>query len=652
MPVSDWRPPDPSTWPSWDGCRRVAIDCETCDESLRELGPGYRRGGYVVGFSVGTDRGDRIYLPLRHGGGDNVADPERAWAYLRHESDRFTGELVGAYLVYDLGWFALHGITFPRVHRFRDVIVAAALCDEWRFNFSLDALSKDLLGEGKDQPLLFAAGAACGWRTADDVKRHLHELPARFAGLYGESDVDRPLRLLPIFERQIIVEGLDEVWDVESRLIPVILAMQTRGIRFDRPRAEEIYRMLSAERDALEAEARRIGGSRIKLTESDSFVPALRERGFDIPKTKPTRTFPEGRDSITKEWLVAHAGDELVDPIAAGRKLNTVLSLTFDSAFRHETIGRIHPTIHQLRGSKEDTTGDDDERGGAGTPARTSTANPNIQQIPARDKRLGPLCRSIYVPEEGEDWVSNDMGQIQFRLLVNCAVGAGAEEARQEYIRNPHTDFHKLAGDLLGADASDEFIRKRVKNTNFARVFLAGPKRLAITFGCSLEEAEAFNKRYDARLPFVGETGRRAAAWGAKRGFIVTVLNRRQRFPFWEPRRGFGRALPYERAVAEYGVGNVRRAKTKDALCYKLQGSEADIMKKAMVLAHEGGVTAPDALGPFLNIVHDELNLSRPKTRTGLEASQELRRIMETCVELRVPLLVGEKVGANWGSCH
>jgi DNA polymerase-1 len=431
--------------------------------------------------------------------------------------------------------------------------------------------------------------------------------------------------------------------------------MRLRGVRVASvARIEEVRSLLLAERDRWAAEVKRLLGPKAELNSSDTLGPALAERGVPVPRT------PIGKWSVTKELLEKHKGDEAINAIAAGRRVGTLVSLTIDSLLTHRTSdGRVHPEWNTLKG--------EDENGNLrGTIARFSSSNPNAQQIPSRQSEFdellfpGPkldlpeLIRGLFLPEEGELWEADDESQIEYRLLVNFAVGGGADEARHRYNTDPATDYHKFAAELLRVDPEDQKRRKRVKNVNFAYGYGAREDQLARTFNCSVEEARRFLRTYDEELPFVRSTYDRAAEWAQRRGYVETVLKRKCRFPLWEPRGNHRKrsdyvpALPYDRAVVEYRGRPLVRANTYKALNRKLQGSGADVLKKAMVDGHEAGLTGP--LGAYLLTVHDELGLSVPRTAAGEEAAAELRRIMETCVPLRVPLLVKSERGETWGS--
>lgn len=277
-----------------------------------------------------------------------------------------------------------------------------------------------------------------------------------------------------------------------------------------------------------------------------------------------------------------------------------------------------------------------------------SSSNPNLQNLPARDDELAPLVRGLFVPEEGEEWQRDDYSQIEYRLLTHFAVGPGSEEARKRYNDDPKTDFHKFCAEIMKVDPESKSVRKKTKGVNFCKVYGGGVPKIALVIGCSFEEAQEFTDLYDRELPFVKKTLETAMYWAGKQGYVTTILGRRQRFPLWE-KGGYGensKPLSREKALEWYGP-NIKRYMTYAALNRKNQGSSADITKKAMVDAWEAGLQ--NVIGAPLVTVHDESGSSIPQTKEGDEAGKELTRIMEKAVELKVPVYVENKRGANWG---
>lgn len=631
---SGWTPP--SELPYLKGVKRIAIDTETCDPTLTERGPGFRTGAYIVGLTVAVDDGPRWYFPTRHQGGGNLDEGlVKRWA--REELGGFTGEVVGANLGYDLdGLATTWDVHLTKVSAFHDVQVAETLIDEWRLEYNLDALSNSYLGEGKDEDLLREAAAFYGAKTPIAVKKVLWRLPAAAVGPYGEADGDRPLRIFKQQEEILKREGMWESYnEVDRQLVPILVAMRRRGVRIDVSKAEALRVRLVKERDEWVRQLKHLAGAKAELNEAASLGPALEAAGIFVPKTPKS-----GQYSVTKPFLEKYEQVPLVRALLTGRKIDTVINTFIDSQILGYNVnGRVHPTFNQSKGDA------------GGTIGRFSGSDPNMQFIPARDEELAPLVRGIFIPEDGEEWQRDDASQIEYRFLADCAVGQGADEARAAYQADPKTDFHKMCAAMLGADPEDKVRRKRVKNTNFCKVYGGGIPKIAATFNCSEEEAAEFVKEYDESLPFVNATYQAAMKWANKTGYVTTVLGRKQHFPFWEPFGNYDRSskpLLHDAAVKAYGT-RIQRAFTYTALNKKLQISAAEAMKKGMVDAWNAGVC--DVIGPFLITVHDELDNSVPRTKAGDEAGREVTRCMEQAVKLRVPVLVERDRGESWGEC-
>jgi len=654
LPECDWTVP--TEMPSLRGCKRISIDVETRDQDLRTLGPGTRRGSYIVGLAVGTDQGRRWYFPVAHEGGDNMdADKVRTWA--RSELNAFDGEVVGAHILYDLEFLAMPqwDVTFRNTKGFHDILLAEPLIDEWRpHGYSMDDVAEYHLRENKRHDMLFAWGAANGWTTEHQVKENLWRAPGRFVGAYGEGDADLPLRIFDIQQKIIEEQGLQEVYDLERGLLPLLLAMRLRGVPVNIQRAESVHNQMLVERDKWLALVRDLSRNKAaELFAPDSFAPALLSRGLKIP-----RTAKKGKLSVTKPWLALYEGrDALVDAIQAGRRVDKIISTYTSNILSFNIKGRIYAEFPQLKGES------------GGTIARFSSARPNLQNQPARDEELGPMTRSIFEPEVGEEFERQDESQIEYRLLVDFASKTidprtqnhlqGSLEARDAYINDPSTDFHKMAAEMVGIDPNDKILRKRVKNVNFCRVYMGGDDKIAATAGISLSEAKSFANTYDRKLPFVRRIGEIAMEVAQKRGYIRTLLGRRQRFTLYEPSgyqpRGQSKAerkarmMFYEDAVKTFGVNKIQRAFCHAGLNRSLQGSAADVLKKALKDTWDSGVCK--VLGAPLITVHDENDWSIPRTKEGEEAAREARHIMETTVKLSVPLKVDYDRGPNWGAC-
>ena len=619
LPKPAWAPPAVSTLPSWSGAARICVDIETHDPQLRELGPGVRRDGYICGVAIAVEDGPSFYLPIAHQGGDNL-DREQVLAYLRDNAAEFSGVVVGTNLPYDLDYLESAGVTFPKAKWFRDVQIAEPLIDELQDHYNLDAIARRYSLPGKDDQAMLDAVRAFGLRG--HVGQHIWRLPARYVHAYATQDVKLPLKLLRMQERLIDEQDLQNIWDLESKLMPVLLRMRRRGVRFSHDRLAQVEAWSVAEEQKALDEIHRETGYRIGLGEvwgTEPFERALGEIGITPPKTD------KGAVSITTEWLssVKHA---VADLMIRARKVNK-LRTTFVQSIRNYAVGdRIHCGMNQLRRERDD--------GGLGGAAfgRLSSEHPNMQQQPARDPEIGPMWRSIYLPDDGGQWACLDYSQQEPRLLTHYADMCqcpGAADAAKRYRDDPTTDNHTMMAQLTGLP------RKQAKNIFLGLCYGMGPAKLARECGLPTEwvwsekhkkmvevagpEGKAMLDRFNERVPYVRALQQQCEVRAKERGYLSTLLGRRCRFPRKE---GGGAGFDW----------------THKALNRLIQGGSADQTKAAMVAA--------DAAGYKIQLqVHDELDL----TVQDAAQAEQVAHIMRTVVELRVPSKVDVEVGPSWG---
>jgi len=617
MPKPSWAAPDLSSLPSWKSARRICIDIETCDPQLRDLGPGVRRGGYICGVAFAIEDGPSFYLPIAHEGGDNM-DKVEVFTYLREEAREFEGVLVGTNMSYDLDFLAEAGVEFPRVKWFRDVQVAEPLIDELQDRYNLDSIADRYGLPGKETTALQDAIRA--FSLKGNIGHNIYKLPARYVYAYAIQDVQLPLKLLRMQERIIEEQNLNEIWDLESKLMPVLLRMRRRGVRFSHDRLDKIAEW------SLQEEQRSLDviyndtGVRIALGDvwsAEPYQKVLHRLGIECPRTE------RGAVSIKNEFLetVQHS---VAKSMIRARKVNKIRT-TFVESIRSYAIGdRIHCLLNQLRRERDD--------GGLGGAAfgRLSSEHPNLQQQPARDVEIGPMWRSIYLPDDDGQWACLDYSQQEPRLLTHYADLAGcpgATDAAKRYREDPTTDNHSMMAELTGLP------RKQAKNIFLGLCYGMGPAKLARECGLPTDwkwsekhkkmielagvEASAVLERFNEKVPYVRALQQLCEARAKERGYLVTLRGRRCRFPHKED-------------------GSVDW--THKALNRLIQGGSADQTKAAMVAADDAGYKVQLQ-------VHDELDL----TVTNREQAENLADIMRNVVQLRVPSKVDVEIGPSWG---
>jgi DNA polymerase I-like protein with 3'-5' exonuclease and polymerase domains len=609
---SDWVAPD--TFPNLSTAKEIAIDLETCDPNMESRGPGWpRNDGFIVGYAVAVD-GWSGYYPVAHAGGGNL-DKKRVEKWIADVLATPADKIMHN-AAYDMGWLLSSGYKING--RILDTMIAAPLIDENRFSYSLNSLGFDYLKEVKSEAGLKEAAGDFGVHP----KKELWKLPAMYVGDYAEQDATLTLKLWQALKAKLRQEEVESIFDLETRLFPVLLSITAKGVRFDRDRCEQTISQLIVREKALVAQIKSLSGVGVDIWAAASIAKAFDKLNVVYPKTET------GLPSFTKSFLDEcphEIGKLIVEARETNKTHSTFLQPYLDFSAK---TGRIHPHINQLRSDEGGTVS-----------GRLSMANPNLQQVPARHEIIGPLVRSLFLPEEGELWASNDFSSQEPRLLVHYAGLLnlpGADTMMEAYRENPDTDFHQMVADMAGIK------RKAAKTIGLGLMYGMGVAKLATQLDLSHEEAKELIDTFHKKVPFLKGTVNavmqridRPAAGGA----IRTLLGRKCRFPLWEPMQwGVNKALPYEQASVEYGP-RIKRAGTYKGLNRLIQGSAADQTKMAMVALHEAGEN-------LLLQVHDELVLS-VKDRAQAERAAE---IMASCVKMEIPSRVDVEIGPNWGS--
>ena len=625
LSVEDYKPP--TRFPSLQRAKRLSLDLET--QGLDPL-----RGGYIVGVSLKTDDGFDEYYPIRHKGGPNC-DAPNVVRWLCTEMYNFRGEVVGANSnLFDAFFLLKEGITAPNA-RWRDVQWAEALLDEYAESYRLESLGQKYLGEGKKTDALEKI-------YGEHVKEHFSEIHPAYARPYALADVDLALR---VYEKQIPAlagDELTELFDLECRLTPLLNYMRNLGADVDLDAAEKLERELKQKYQDSCQKMVDILGFQVNPNAPKDLARAFKTLNISYPLTD------KGNPSFKNTWLktVKHPFAALLNEAREYEKIRG----TFVEGYilNGHLNGKIHTQIHPLRRADEDG-----ERGTVS--GRFSSSDPNLQNIPIRTE-LGAKVRAMFVPSFLMNWYSADYSQMEYRLLVHYALLSkcqGAAGVQKTYQETPDADFHQMVADLTGLD------RKPAKNLNFGLCYGMGIPKLAASLGLvnadgtAKQEALDIMETYHDRAPFIKEMYNKASDRAAKKGFVKTILGRRCRFLF-EPKSAkhgeFYQPLPHDEAVKEYGE-NLKRAGTHKALNRILQGSNADITKKAMVDIWESGLLKDGNITLSLT-VHDELDGSFDPGEAGHQALDKLKQFMIESVPLKVPVQVSVGTGENWKAAH
>ena len=608
---SEWVPP--ASFPDLSGATEIAIDLETCDPNMESMGPGWpRKDGFIVGYAVAVD-GWKGYFPIAHQGGGNL--DERIVNRWMKKVLELPCDKVMHNAAYDLGWLRASGFTVNGT--VYDTKLAAPLIDENRYSFALNSLGFDYLKEVKSEQGLKDAASDFGVHA----KKELWKLPAMYVGEYAEQDAALTLKLWHHLKALIRKEEVESIFTLETELLPVLVDLTFQGIRFDRDRCEQLVEEFKRKENEHIKQIKLISGEKVDIWAAASIAKAFDKLGLAYPKTTT------GLPSFTKTFLDSH-DHPVAKLIIEAREFNKTHGTFLEPYLRHSAAdGRIHPHINQMRS----------EDGGTVT-GRLSMNNPNLQQVPARHEVIGPLVRSLFLPEEGQLWAANDFSSQEPRLLVHYATLLdlpGAERMAEAYRNNPDTDFHQMVADMAGIQ------RKAAKTIGLGLMYGMGKQKLANSLDLPLDEAAELINSFHMNVPFLKGTVNsvmKRIEHPASGGAIRTLLGRKCRFPLWEPVEwGVNKALPREQAVMEYGP-RIKRAMTYKGLNRLIQGSAADQTKAAMVALNKAGLR-------LLLQVHDEIAVSVNNKAEADEAA----RIMAHAVALEIPSRVDVEIGPSWG---
>jgi DNA polymerase I-like protein with 3'-5' exonuclease and polymerase domains len=578
----------------------LVVDIETKDPNLEKLGPGNLRGdGHILGVGIGA--GDFFeYYNLGH---YNCLPEEREKnrAYLKEQLSAPIPKL-GARFQYDAGWLDSDGLT--PAGDWHDVQVAEALLDENQGTYNLDFLGQKYLNRGKAKSKIDDFCAQNNLKG--DPRKWLWKMPHQLVRDYVLEDLHLPMEIFHAYQKdELVDQNLWDLYRLECDLLKCLQHFRKTGTLIDTNIRDRNAFRLQCEMEESQVILREKYGFDGNVKSPTQVADLLQENGYTLATTD------KGNPSVSDDYLKGMEDEhELHRLIRRVRKSHTALNnFLLGSLVNHlGPDGLLHCEFYSTRNDKYGT------RSG-----RFSSATPNLQQIPAIgvDEFFGTMSREPFVPFEGCLWGKIDWSQIEYRFTAHFASGPGSEELVRRYNENPDQDYHQFIMDLTGLK------RRFAKNLNFGVAYGMGAKKMARFFGWPLDYCYDILNTYHAKAPYVKHTSQMVERVALRRGYIKTFLNRRSRL--------------------------VDRSKAYTMFCRLIQGSAADLMKKAMLDAYQGGIF--DALYPHIT-VHDELDVSVPRTREGFEAFRELHHIMENCITIKVPIRADPSLSENWAAAE
>ena len=634
----------------------VAVDLETYDPSLKKHGSGAIRGeGFVCGIAIATDK-QTVYYPIAHAMTDNL-DPTTTWKYLNEKL--FQNENIAKVFhnaMYDVCWIRAVTGMMPK-GQLLDTMIAASVLDETRMRYSLDSISKDYLKESKYKyDLQEKSLAEFGIK---DPMSNMHKLSYSLVKDYAEQDVNLTLKLWNIFEKklnEVLYINTDtnenktckNIFDLETKLFPCLVDMKFKGVRIDTQKAEKLGKLLEKRRDNLLKIIKARTGVDIEIWASASIKKLLDQQRITDYKKTPKSGMPQ----LPKNYLKTHS-NRFLRMIAKARECDKAKGAFVEGLLSYVHKGRIHADINQIRS----------DQGGTVT-GRFSMSNPNLQQIPARGF-IGKKMRELFIPEQGQEWGSFDYSQQEPRIVVHYALKLGlpGTDSLEEEFNKEDADFHQIVADMA------KIPRTTAKTINLGLFYGMGKLKLEKELNLSKKEANVLFNTYHKKVPFVKLLSQTLITFAEDHKLLYTLGDRFCRFNKWETRdrkwnddikrfepvpilteeeakTAFKAELleKYKGKVVDNYMKdfkyNYKPAFTYKALNRLIQGSAADMTKKAMVQLYERGIL------PQIQI-HDELCLS-------IKDDKE-KETIKNVMEKSLPLLIKNKVncltGSSWGDC-
>jgi|TARA_R110000744_G_scaffold8971_1_gene29208 DNA polymerase I-like protein with 3'-5' exonuclease and polymerase domains len=640
------------------GIDTVAVDIETYDPNLKTKGLGaIRNDGFICGIAVATGK-DTAYFPLRHS--DTDIDPERIdkiWEVLNKkifQNENITKIFHNA--MYDVCW--IRAITGKKMKgRIVDTMIAASVIDENRFKYSLDALSKDYLDESKYKYDLQQKTLEWSGGTVKDPMTNMHKLPAYIVKDYAKQDVDLTYKLWNLFNKKIdevlyTKEDGDQktcrkIFELETKLFLCLVDMKFKGVKIDTAQAILFGRHLKKRRDQIVKAIENKTGIRVDIWAASSIKNLLEHQKITDYKETPKSKMPQ----LPKDYLKTHK-NKCLRMIAKAREYDKAVNTFIEGLLSYVHEGRIHADINQIRS----------DAGGTVT-GRFSMSNPNLQQIPSKGF-IGAKMRELFVPEDGCKWGSFDYSQQEPRIVVHYAIKIGlpGTENLQEEFDKDDADFHQIVADMANIS------RKQAKTINLGLFYGMGKIKLQKELGLDPTEAKTLFNDYHNRVPFVRRLSQELIDFSKKNKLLFTLYDRFCRFDKWETtNKEWNPETNRFNQVTLYTEKDAREAfkaeildKFKEkkidpnymdwferyytpAFTYKalnrlIQGSAADMTKKAMVDLYEKGIV------PHIQI-HDELCFS-----TTDHEAELIKETMEQTILLEVKNKVDYESGPNWGT--
>jgi len=584
----------------------LAIDTETTSLTPAKAN--------LVGISLSTELGRGAYIPVGHdqvrdllgNANDDIAQlpVETVMAALKPVLEDPAILKVGHNLKYDWQMFSARGV---RISPCDDTILLSYILDGTEHGHGMDELAQLMCNH---QTIKYAdvAGTGKNQVTFDKVS-----IPTALT--YAAEDAEITFRLHHILKPRLAQEKMTAMYeDIERPLIPVIADMESAGIKVDLAVLKAMSADFGQRLAALELEIYKDAGHEFNVASPKQMGVVLFDE-MGLPGGKKTKTGDWSTAADTLEALGAQ-GHAIVQKILDWRQLSKLKS-TYTDALQNEmnpNTGRVHTSFHMT---------------GTNT-GRLASTDPNLQNIPIRTEE-GRKIRSAFIAEDGHLLLSVDYSQVELRLVAEMANVPALKQAFRDNI-----DIHALTASQVFGVPLDQMtgeLRRQAKAVNFGIIYGISGWGLAKQLGTDPGTANDFIRRYLARFPEIQTYMEACKEEARQHGYVRTLFGRKCFIP------NINAKIPGWRAGAE-----------RQAINAPLQGTAADIMKKAMGKIPRALSDANLAARMLLQ-VHDELIFEVPEAEIEQTAAL-VRAVMESAVSLDVPLVADAGWGKSWAEAH
>jgi DNA polymerase-1 len=559
----------------------IAIDIEVKEEKeLKKFGPGSHRhylegeDSYILGVAI-SDSANDYYFPAS----------KELFDWLKSEKNNRT--FIGHNILYDLSWLSYEGFTPEKI---ADTMGLVRLLSEDRMSYSLDACASAFLGihKNEDEIKAFCEEHKLRGKPQKWLWKMPFELVERYAKIDTRITYDLYHKLIPEISKQ----KLNDVWEVECELLPILAQTHHKGIRIDDTRRHQASEELDVEIKALEALLWDKAGCEFNTGSGKQKQEVFDRLG--LPYTRTDKGNPSFRAEEMLPFGVEPDMEYLPHVLVVHNKLEKLKRDFVDRLEDFMVLGRIHPMINPY-----------------GTKTGRPTSNtPNIFQIPKRG-RGKEICRTLFIPEEGEKWASMDYASEEYRVFAHYAVGRGSDRYRHMYNTVPDYDMHTENAQLAGVT------RAKAKTIGLGVLFGMGAEKMAVSLGEGREKGLRVVQKFHSVNPSFKATSKLVENRAVSRGYIHTLLGRRRRL---------------DRKSAYRGLN------------FLTQGNSADLAKLTIVLAKKEGLLEKVN---FLLWLYDEYNLSA--SEENMKYVQRFKELGEHAIKFRVPMYLDMGVGDSWG---